>query len=58
MPKKQTKKPKYPQEIVVRRDGRALLSADMDDNHFRDGVEVAIYKFDRLAKVKRTVTVE
>ena len=57
MPKKQTK-PKYPKEILVRREGRHSLYSSDDPDSFHDGVVVAIYKFDRMAKVKRTVTVE
>ena len=63
MPKKQTK-PKYPEMMFVHTDipdtfvahhepGAIMTLHDMDD-----GSEVAIYKFVRLAKVKRTVTVE
>lgn len=64
MPKKQTKKPKYPKELFVEAIDDAfglyqtatdVFSGVPDDT---ETVEVAIYKFDRLAKVKRTVTVE
>ena len=59
MPKKQTK-PKYPKELLVK------IEHDFDDTYFVSSdnpddigeAEVAIYKFVRLAKVKRTVTVE
>ena len=63
MPKKQTEI-LYPKTMFVHTDipdtfvahhepGAIMTLHDMDD-----GAEVAIYKFDRLAKVKRTVTVE
>lgn len=64
MPKKQTK-PKYPKEFYVRFDSRgffdsskepnALFHPDTKSNH---EAEIAIYQFIRMAKVKRTVTVQ
>ena len=58
MPKKQTK-PKYPKEIhvVTSNDGLSFFIANEDDDTLYEG-EVAIYQFVRMAKVKRTVTVE
>ena len=58
MQKKQTKKPKYPKDIFVHIDCYRMLLATDKHESFSDGAEVAIYKFDRRAKVKRTVTVE
>ena len=64
MPKKQPKKPEYPKEICVRFDPHGFLDSHVEPNELlsvsaKDNeAEVAIYKFDRLAKVKRTVTVE
>lgn len=59
--KKQTKKPKYPKELLVRLDdsvfGQYLVPYESPDHVKVDG-EVAIYKFDRMAKVTRTVKVE
>lgn len=61
MPKKQTK-PKYPKELFAvkassRLEGPRFLAYGYAVPDGLEG-EVAIYKFDRLAKVKRTVTVE
>lgn len=61
MPKKQTK---YPNELFVEAIDDAFClyqtAADVFSGVSDDTgtVEIAIYKFDRLAKVKRTVTVE
>lgn len=64
MPKKQTKKPKYPKVLYVRSDSGGYLDCNQNPNSVLmsyerdDNAEIAIYKFDRMAKVKRTVTVE
>lgn len=65
MPKKQTK-PKYPKELLIEHvsaanseDGAPFFAAyDSVDDEELGYVEVAIYQFVRMAKVKRTVTVE
>ena len=64
MPKKQTKT-KYPKELWVEReyvgatdDESMLVIHETAETVDKSCDEVAIYKFDRLAKVKRTVTVE
>ena len=62
MPKKQTKKPKYPKELFVASVNnmwadRFLGYAYAKPDDMGQG-EVAIYKFDRMAKVTRTVKVE
>ena len=66
MPKKQTKKPKYPGELLVllRRQGVKTyydsyeLAEEVVEEVSENETEVAIYKFDRMAKVTRTVKVE
>lgn len=69
MPKKQTKKPKYPKELIVFCEpvDHELLAFDSPERTavFMENYEsmsteipVAIYKFDRVAKVTRTVKVE
>ena len=63
MPKKQTDS-KYPKGLFVHtRTPDTFIAHDepgaiMNLHDLEDGAEVATYKFDRLAKVKRTVTVE
>lgn len=54
---------KYPKELFASYDDKTMVVSDTPSAVFGDvdganTVEVAIYKFDRLAKVKRTVTVE
>lgn len=64
MVKKQTK-PKYPKEIYAMFNEYDVLRSDIDINYILPEQEamvstttVAIYKFDRMAKVTRTVKVE
>lgn len=62
MPNKETK-PKYPNYVYMRTttSGHAEINKDLVDlmsDSAADEAEVAIYQFFRLAKVRRTVTVE